>query len=508
MAASTVFLLDALPPLSSSDRDRVLRAARPRPLGRLATWRDALGRQPTRGLAFEPRTRDELIAIVAEAARTATPIRAVGAGYATSGAAKPEGQWLDLRALRQTLPIAGLRAGIHPSSFVRVESGIVFDDLQRVLLARSSTLAGTEIAGRQTLAGAIATATHGSSIACGSIADSVASVELVILESERGRLVPRVVRLEPTDGVTCPRRFATMWERDNPMDLVQDDALFYGALVGLGASGIACAYTLAVTPYVPFEEKSFRVSWARLASSLSELARAHDSVEVTLYPHPTGALAQGASGATRDDAISCGVTTRDPVGVVRLGSGIRPQNASESAVDVTAAPSSGVTLGSSRLRPGARGRTSAMEISVHLDDAAHAVFAILDEAEAMRREGFTHSGPITLRFVAPSRHALAMNAGRPTCSIEVALLAGAQKSSGRRSAKDSRTIVRRVQDAVDDVAHAPRPNWGMPHELSGVELATRYPDAAEWRRACRAFDPRGSFLNPMTRTLLWGPSPT
>ncbi len=479
-------------------------SVRPTPTGRPATWRDSLGRQPTRGTCFEPRTRDELFAIIGEAARTSTLIRAVGAGHSTSGAAKPEGAWLDLRALRRTLPLAGLRAGVHPSSYLRIEAGIVLDDLQKLLVGRGMALAGTNAFGKQTLAGAIATATHGSSMAHGSLADSVASVELVVLGSDRGRLVPRVVRLEPSDGITDPKRFATASDRDTPMELLQDDELFYGAVVGLGAAGIACAYTLALKPFEALEERSFRVSWANLSEALADLAMAHAFVDVTLYPHPTGAQ---SSGLTRDEAISCLVTTRNPA------QKHEPQTFDADATNVSApltpsqSPPSRPGAAPSRSSLGAWGRTSAMELSVPLEDASRAVAALLDEAEAMRRDGFTHSGPFTLRFAAPSRHALSMNAGRATCSIELALLAGTPKSGAAaeaaRANDDPRTMVHRVQDALETLVPSARPHWGMPHEMDAVALTARYPDASAWRRACRAFDPRGCFLNTMTRALLF-----
>ncbi|RYG83665.1 hypothetical protein EON77_06825 [bacterium] len=337
----------------------------------------------------------------------------------------------------------------------------------------------------------------------GALADAVASVDLVVLGADRGRLTPRLVRLEPAAGISDPRWYASGTD-GNGVHLVQDDDLFYGAVVGLGATGIACAYTLSVAPRTSaddgsdVEEMTYELAWEHVGPQLIDLAQANDFVEIALYPHPTGARTPGTS---RDACIACTVTTR------------RYSGASGSSIELagTAAARGGTRGPSARAYASQGGgalRASATELSVPLEDAERAVAAILDETEALRRDGAPHAGPLTLRFSGPSRHALSPNHGRPSFRIEASLppnaRRGAAEGASASAGEEPPRVVRRLFDVVDaSCAGRARPGWSRLHELSGAELGARYPDVALFRKACHAFDPRGTFLNAATRALLW-----
>ncbi len=471
---------------SEAPRAEALVRLRPPSAGRITTWRDYLGRQPAQGVRYEPRSREELAAVIGDCAGKGIPIRAVGGGFSSSAVARPEGAWIDIRSLNRVLPLTGLRRGTPPSLYMRVEAGMLVEDLHQHLRSRGFALPIADNSGRQTLAGAISTGTHGSSLHYGPMADSVVSVELVVLESEGGRPVSRIIRLEPTNGITCPNRFAS--DRDHTMILIQNDELFYGSVVGLGATGVVCAYTLAVQPQASpeSETRSWMMPWSSLYYELSVLAREYAYIDVVLYPHPTGSR---AAASCRDECIPCHITvSNDPIG---MGAGRR------GGAESTVASRDGGSI--QRLRLGNWGRGSAIELSVPVEDASQAVAALLDEAESMRREGWTPAGPVTIRFQGASAHALSMSHGRETCSIEIAMPSGMRRgNSGQVGEDDMAFVTGRVQAAVEAVVPSARPHWGMMHELSGADFSLRYPDAPAWRKACRAFDPRGYFLNAMT----------
>ena len=127
----------------------------------------------------------------------------------------------------------------------------------RLTLSSSAALnnAGLALANLASLphisvAGAVATATHGSGDAKGNLATSVAGLELVtadgeLLRSERG------------------------------------EADFPGLVVGLGALGVVTRVTLAVEPYYEISQRVYEdLPWATLLTRFDEVTAAGESVSV------------------------------------------------------------------------------------------------------------------------------------------------------------------------------------------------------------------------------------
>ncbi len=95
----------------------------------------------------------------------------------------------------------------------------------------------------QTLAGAIATGTHGSGIELPPIHGMVKSMVLVAGDGN-------TYRIEPTNGVSDPALF-----NEAGITLVQNDDDFYSALVSLGSMGIIYSFILEVMESYWLEEK-------------------------------------------------------------------------------------------------------------------------------------------------------------------------------------------------------------------------------------------------------------
>ncbi len=156
-----------------------------------------------------PETLDEVRAIVAAASR----IRAFGARHSFNTVADTTGDHLSLERLDRVVALDPARR------VVTVEGGIRYAQLGPQLQAAGFALHNLASLPHVSVAGAVATATHGSGDRNGNLATAVSAIELVTAEG---------------DVVTLSR------ERDG-------DA-FRGAVVGLGGLGIVTKLTLDIEP--------------------------------------------------------------------------------------------------------------------------------------------------------------------------------------------------------------------------------------------------------------------
>ena len=150
-------------------------------------WSGSQRATPTR---FErPRTRAELAEAVA---RGPGPVRVAGAGHSFSAGAVTDGTLLSLDALDRVLDVQ--------DGLVRVEAGIGLKALSRELHARGLAMPNLGDIDAQSLAGALATGTHGTGTKLPNLSGQVAGVELILADgSERtiddGDLLQRGARL-------------------------------------------------------------------------------------------------------------------------------------------------------------------------------------------------------------------------------------------------------------------------------------------------------------------------
>jgi alditol oxidase len=176
-----------------------------------------------------PRDVRELGAVVRDASR----VHAVGSGHSFSAVADTTGT---LVATEHLSFIGTVGAGV-----VRVGGGARYGDVSRGLADQGSALANLGSLPHITVAGAVATATHGSGAAQPSLAAAVRSLELVL-----------------ADG--------------SPAEIDQDDPRFSGAVVALGALGVVSALTLEVVPAFEIAQTVYEgIPWAVVDDGLLDL---------------------------------------------------------------------------------------------------------------------------------------------------------------------------------------------------------------------------------------------
>src|SRR3954453_7121742 len=210
-------------------------------------WSGSQRAQPQRFVM--PRSRAELQGAIVEGP---APIRVAGAGHSFSAGVATEGTLISLDHLHRVLD-ADAAAGL-----IRVEAGIRLQALSRELHARGLAMPNLGDIDAQSLAGALATGTHGTGAKFPNLSGQVESVELVLADgSER--------TLDAGDELLAAR-------------------------VSLGALGVIAAVTLRCVPAFRLRNPDHPEPPEGRPESLQERADAHDHFEFWTFPHADVAL--------------------------------------------------------------------------------------------------------------------------------------------------------------------------------------------------------------------------
>jgi xylitol oxidase len=154
-----------------------------------------------------PRSVDQVHDLV----KAGGPLRVLGSGHSFNRMSDTDGDLVSLAGLPRVVEIAPDRRS------VRVDGGIRYGELAPLLAAAGLALQNSASLPHISVAGAVATATHGSGAGNANLAAAVAGLEFI-------------------DG------------RGERVILTRDDDDLLGAVVGLGAPGIVTALTLDVVP--------------------------------------------------------------------------------------------------------------------------------------------------------------------------------------------------------------------------------------------------------------------
>ncbi|KAK0715177.1 D-arabinono-1,4-lactone oxidase [Lasiosphaeris hirsuta] len=101
------------------------------------------------------------------------------------------------------------------------------------------------------------------------------------------------------------------------------------------------------------------------------------------------------------------------------------------------------------------------------------------------------AGPLGIRFVAPSDAFLAPEAGRMTCTIELAMLVGL------RTGEDLARHVKERMCTKDSTSV--RVHWGLDLDFAtGEDLRAWYPDFGRWQEVYKGLNSTGMFNNKFT----------
>ncbi|GGO17450.1 FAD-binding protein [Micromonospora parathelypteridis] len=382
-----------------------------------------------------PTSTDELRRLVAGSTR----IRAVGSGHSFNRFGDTDGDLVTLAGLPQTVDVD------HERGRVTVSGAMRYGDVAQHLQSQGYALANLASLPHISVAGAVATATHGSGQTHGNLATAVAGLELVTADGDLLRV-----------------------DRD------ADGDRFAGLVVGLGALGLVTRVTLDV---VPAFELSQYVSLDLRREALDEALGSAYSVSVFTdwrTPRLREVWRKQVTDQSPPPGDWLGTTAADEPRHPVLG--MPPENCTPQLGEpgpwherlphfkLGFTPSGGEELQSEYHVP----RTAAADALAALDDVAHLIAPVLLVCE--------------LRTVAADELWLSPNHQRDSFVVHFTWV-------------DDTAAVLPVVAAVEErlAPFAPRPHWGKVFVTDPAELATRYPRYADFAAQLTHLDPTGKF---------------
>ncbi|MEV0767885.1 D-arabinono-1,4-lactone oxidase [Nocardia salmonicida] len=425
------------------------------------TWVNWAGQQRcTPAVVAAPRDVEELAAIVTDAAAASRTVRVAGSGHSFTDAVLTDGTLVDLSGLNKVLDV-DVDAGQ-----VRVEAGISLHAASPLLHAHGLAFPNLGDIDTQSLAGATATATHGTGARLRNISAALHSVEVLRADGTRVELNEQT---DP-DG----------WK---------------AARVSVGALGVVTAATLQLEPSFVLECVERPVPLNEVLADIDEFADGSDHFEFFAFPHSDTAMTKAIDrteapeqprGTVSEWLNDILIANHVYDGLCRLGRRI------PAAIPMI---HRAATLAGSNNRQVDRSyrvfstprlvKFNEMEYAIPRAHAAEAIREIL----ALGRR-FGTPMPIEVRWVAPDDAFLSPAGGRETCYIAVHQYQGMVWEPYFRACEA-------VFDAYDG-----RPHWGKRHFQTAETLRPRYPEWDRFTAVRRRFDPTGVFANDYVHRVL------
>jgi xylitol oxidase len=394
-----------------------------------------------------PHSLDKVAELVADSTR----VRVLGSGHSFNEIAEPgpEGVLLSIAGLPPVIDVD------TTARTVRVSGGVRYAELARVVHAHGLALPNMASLPHISVAGSVATGTHGSGVGNGPLSSSVREVELVT-----------------ADG--------------SVLTIGRDDPRFGGAVTSLGALGVVTALTLDLVPSFDVEQYVFtELPLAGLDSAAFETVMS-TAYSVSLFTD------WGAPGFRQvwvkrrtDQPLADFPWAAPATEKMHPVPGMPAVNCTEQSgvpgpwhdrlphfrADFT--PSSGAELQSEYLLP----RAHAVEALHAVDGIRETVAGVLQICE--------------VRTVAADDQWLSPSYDRDTVALHFTWI------------EDTAAVlpaVRRLEEALD--AFDARPHWGKVFTMPADVLRGRWPRLGDFRKLAHELDPEGKFANAFVRTVL------
>jgi L-gulonolactone oxidase len=432
------------------------------------TWRNWAGNQSAGGITVvRPRSTADIVAAVESARQQGLRLKPIGAGHSFTGVGRPENIQL---VLDRHANIIGLDAA---SGRVTVAAGMPLHRLNRVLADAGLSLTNLGDIEQQTVAGALATGTHGTGAKYGGLATQIRALRMVLADGT-------VVDCSPNS----------------------EARLFNAARIGLGALGVVSTVTLQAEPAFALRAEEGPMPLDEVLERFDELVDSADYFEFYWFPHTATALTKRNSRASLDEV------SPQP----RWKEWLTDEFVSNSVFGAVVAAGKRVPA---TVKPLNRIAAKALGARSFVDES-HKVFtsprrvrfvemeygipraAITDVVRELRRTidkaGWRIPFPIEVRVAAADDIPLSTAYGRESAYVAVHLPAGA----------DYQPYFAAVESIAGEVKG--RPHWGKLHFLAAEALRERYPRFGDFVALRNDVDPTGVFRNTYLDRVLGPPS--
>jgi hypothetical protein len=448
--------------------------------------------------------------LMGEAAAAGVPFRAYGGTWSMSTCAGTDGWLLDTSGLNllfhlRSTSIRASYGGDHDALWL-AQGGCSIAGLSRRLMPQGWSLEACGASNGQSIAGAIATGTHGSAIRFGGIAEAVRGLHLVVSPD-------RSIWLEAASDPVTEDGFAAHLGAE----LVRDDEQFLAALVHFGSLGVIQGVLFQARPLFTLRAWRRRLPYdaafqaaigafdpAALPVPLPGPGRPgsdlfHYSVVIDPFHPERGvfvtAMYDQPCGPASIPPRSAGIVPSEELygtlgGLLDALPGVIPGLVSRLvASDQKDLTDVCGTLDAQFPASETRGKAAGVGVSVGVGDAIRALELMIEINRA--------HGPfpciLAMRFVPATRATLGFTRFEPTCVIDV---------DGPYSTR-TRSYFARIWQALSDSGLEYGLHWGKVNGLSAAETRRLYGDRVDrWVAARHAILPDPAMRELFRNTFL------
>ncbi len=419
---------------------------------------------------YEPETEEDICTIVSNAGSKGQRIRVVGSGHSFSPIALCEDVLISLKQFRKIISIEG--------NLVTCQAGIFLHELYAALQAAGLSLPNFGVINKQTLAGAIATGTHGSGLKHKSLSGEIEKLTLILADGtilEIDRNTSRQI-----DGVSY-----NLWD---------------AASISLGLLGIVSSVTLRCEPLFYLRSQELTIDFDDYIQTMDDLAAGYEYFKAWWFPHT------GKVYVFKAERIGADVYLNRSAGEDHADW----QKQRDRLIDPATSP---MFIRSNKepdlipeinqycldyfFTPRTRIGTS-FEILVHDETVPMVVSeyalpfqnqmhkkALLEFRAALESSALKLHFPVDLRYGAAETSWLSPACNRPSFYIGVCV-----REYKKKEMPASMNLFFGVMKHYEG-----RPNWGKLFELSPSELQHLYPALSDFKKLKKNLDPGTMFSN-------------
>ncbi len=402
-----------------------------------------------------PVTLEQIQSEVLRASEDGERLRLIGSGHSFSPLCWTDDNHMALDRF------TGIESADLERRRVWVRAGTRLQRLTESLAVRGLALENAPDYDQQTLAGALATGSHGTGAAFGNLASLVTGL--------------RLVRADGTVSTLTP---------DSDADA------FHAAAVSLGALGVITHVELQCVDDYRLMVSSQAATLGETLRRLPDLRRDHRNSEFFWFPYTDSVVLRRAD-VTREQPTRLSPVQR------QLRRGIDRTIFTSMSQAARRAPRMAEQFGriASRMLSGRRdvlharnayalrrrNRFQQLEYALPFEQLEPVLRSLDQVIKALKiRIHF----PVEVRFVAADAHWLSPHYGRDSACVTVPAYTDVEFL-------DYFASITELLDRYDG-----RPHWGMVHNLTATQLQALYPRFDDFRALRRQYDPRGLFLNP------------
>jgi len=418
-------------------------------------WSDWDGRQVCNPSAFSmPSSVGEIQDIILKADK----VKVVGAGHSFSSIALSDGaHYISLDRFRKPL---GVFSG-DDGHFVRVQAGMRLFELNAYLEDHGYALLNLGATAEQSIAGAVATGTHGTGEFIGSISTLIHSIRLV-------------------DGT------GKVWEASAERNM----DLFNAARVGIGALGVVTELVLKVVPQFKLKQVTVSIQLDHMLKLLPKVMAKHERVQWFWFPY-TGKNATLLIRDATDEPLTKGGCWKkpkfEPTVHEETGGTITSQ-----CVDI-----SYKALCDSKIAYHKRTLYTEMEMFIPTEYTSSAIQMFRDKLASLQAK---HSEKVSVftgvRYVGPDDIWLSPQYKRSNAVISF-IVQGSKTETG--DPQEFQLFSSELEKLTTAHFHG-IPHWGKQNYADYPTLSKRYPKLREFNYLRRILDPNNKFMNGYLET--------